>query len=229
MRKNVLSILLFFLALATSISAQDCFKYLPAEGTSLETKSYDEKGKEKSTTEFTIIKKSKENGGERLDVRLKSKSAETDSVFVSEYYYLCKDGKMYVDMTSLLEDRLAPYEGMQVEVDAGKLEYPTNPKAGQQLPGGTVVAKITNSGIPISKIAIKILERKVEKLETVKTPAGTFDCFKIVQKSETKIMFMKVKTSSAEWIAEGIGVVKSESYNKRGKLLASSILSKITK
>ena len=39
----------------------------------------------------------------------------------------------------------------------------------------------------------------------------------------------KVKMSGIEWIAKNIGVVKSESYNKKGKLESSTLLTKITK
>lgn len=229
MKKIILTSLSFILSFTLTVNAQDCFKYLPGAGTSLETKHYDAKDKETGVSTLTILKRSHVDGGEKLDVRMESTSQETDSVFTTEYSYLCKNGKLYVDMSSYLGSKLDAYKGMQIEVDAENLELPTNPKAGQELPGGTVVASITNNGMPMGKVSVLIKDRKVEKLETIKTPAGSFDCFKIVQKTETKILFMKVKGSSAEWISEGAGVVKSESYNKKGKLVSYSVLSKISK
>ena len=77
-------------------------------------------------------------------------------------------------------------------------------------------------------MTIKILNRKVESKESITTPAGTFSCFKITydMESSTKIMGMNtnVKLSSIDYLAEGIGVVKTESYDKKGELSGYSLL-----
>ena len=62
-----------------------------------------------------------------------------------------------------------------------------------------------------------------QQLETV--PAGTFDCWTV---NETEVMKtpigMGTTTQSVTWYAEGIGEVKSQTLNKRGKLEESSEL-----
>jgi len=35
---------------------------------------------------------------------------------------------------------------------------------------------------------------------------------------------MKMETSSTEWFSKEVGMVKSESYNKKGKLISYSLL-----
>ncbi len=229
MKKTTLILLIAIFA-TTNIFAQNCFKYLPqTKGTVMETTHYDKKGKKTSMSTLTIFDKTSTAEEIRLDVKLESQSVEQDTVMSREYAYICKDGKLYVDMTSYLGNTLDAYQGMEIEVDGDNLELPSNPVAGQKLPGGTVLVSVKNQGIQMVKISVTLSNRVVEKLETLKTAAGEFKCFKISQNTETKIGFIKVKGSSSEWIAEGAGVVRSESYNKKGKLMSYSELSKLTK
>ena len=228
MKKNIITSFIFVLALSMATNAQDCFKYFPQkEGTRMETTHYDKKDKETSTAIMTILKKTNTSGEQRIDLRVESTSEGMDSTIANEFAYICKNGKTYVDMSSYMGNELSKYQGMEVEIDAGKLEIPNNPKAGQTLSDGTVTASISNSGVPFMKITIRIFNRKVEKLETITTSAGTFNCFKLTQNSESKVAFMKVKGSTVEWYAEKVGIVRSESYDKKGKLLSYSVLTKI--
>lgn len=219
----------FLVSLTVNLQAQDCFRFLPAEGTVSETTHYDNKDKVSSITKATVLKREEVADEQRVDMRTESQPAEQDTVITHEFSYTCKDGKMYVDMGTLLNDQLTPYQNMQIEVSGDQLELPTQLSAGQELPGGTVVAKVTNNGMPIMTISVTVSNRKVDKQETIKTPAGEFDCYKITQDTESKVGFIKVKGSSAEWYAEGVGVVRSEGYNKKGKLLSYSLLTKLTR
>jgi len=229
MKKTFFSTVIFILAFQVANFAQDCFVLLPGVGTSLETSHYNDKKDLESISTLTILNKSKTESGEKLDVKIESKAVKSDSIFKSEFSYLCKDGKLYVDMTSYLSKSLSSYQNMQIVVDAENLELPTKPKAGDILPGGTALATITNNGIPIMKVGITITNRKVEAIETLTTPAGNFKCFKISQETETKFGFVKVKGASTEWYSDGFGVVRSETYNKKGTLISYSELSKVVK
>ena len=70
---------------------------------------------------------------------------------------------------------------------------------------------------------LTIYNRKVDAEESLKTPAGTFNCVKISQSQHLKAM-ISMDTNSIEWYAEGVGLVRSESYNKKGKLMGYSLL-----
>jgi hypothetical protein len=63
-----------------------------------------------------------------------------------------------------------------------------------------------------------ITNRKVLAIEEITGAAGTFECFKISQDIESKVGFVKVFMSSVFWYAEKIGLIRSEAYNKKGKL-----------
>ena len=57
-------------------------------------------------------------------------------------------------------------------------------------------------------------------------PAGTFDCIQLSQKVALK-MGINIEAYSKEWYAEDIGMVRSESYTKNGKLTGYSLLTKL--
>jgi len=123
---------------------------------------------------------------------------------------------------------MSAYQNMDVTVEVDQMTMPANLKAGQILGNGRVTAKVVNSGINIMTINVDITNRKVDGFEKVTTPAGTFDCVVISYDVETKLM-LKVKMSGKQWFAKNVGVVKTETYNKKGKLEGSSLITKISK
>jgi hypothetical protein len=54
--------------------------------------------------------------------------------------------------------------------------------------------------------------------ESVTTPAGTFNCYKIESETSSKVMLQNVKAKTTSWIAEGIGTVKAEVYDDKDRL-----------
>ena len=78
-------------------------------------------------------------------------------------------------------------------------------------------------------VTMDITNRKILGNETITTSAGTFVCKKVSYDFESKIGFIKVKGSGIEWHSEDKAIVKSESYNKKGKLTGSQELTKIIK
>jgi len=70
---------------------------------------------------------------------------------------------------------------------------------------------------------INVINRKVLGAEKVKTPAGEFECVKISHTMETKTMVKKTHTI-VEWYAQGIGLVKQETYDKKGVLEGYALL-----
>jgi hypothetical protein len=87
---------------------------------------------------------------------------------------------------------------------------------GDQLKDGAFTMDIDNNGLKQS-ISMNITERKVESKESVTTPAGTWDCYKISYKGKMNIKTMGIgmllNFDGTEWFAPGFGVVKTESKN----------------
>ncbi len=228
------TLLLFIVAILFSISSvnaqENCFEYFPQKkGVSYETKSYDKKDKLTGTEVQTLTKRTQDGNKEQVDFTVESTSSETDTTIVTDFSIICEDGKVYFDLSGQLnKEQFAAYEGMDIEIDADNVEFPKNPVAGQALGDGSIIAKVTSNGSLIMTLTVNIKNRKVDAIEKITTPAGTFECVKISYDAEKEMGFMSVKTSGADWYSKGTGIVRSEAYNKKGKLTSYSILTKIS-
>lgn len=228
--KNI-SLVLGLLFISLSTFSQDCEAYFPMEkGAVSEVTSYDKKDKPTGKTSQKVLKKS--GSGNVIEAEIEAKNYDDKDKIVSTTTFVvkCDGGNFYFDMSSFLDQQqMAAYEGMEMSMDGGFLEFPTNMKAGDKLKDGHITVIIANSGMTIATIKVDITERLVDAIEEVTTSAGTFDCVKISYKSFTKIGFMKVTVSATEWFAKDVGMVKSETYNKKGKFLGKSLLTKFEK
>jgi hypothetical protein len=144
------------------------------------------------------------------------------NTYDSEYKVTCDGDRVKIDFKSLMNEQMLRQMGdMEVEVSGTDVELPGNLGVGQELPDGNVNVQMKMGGAMNMNMNVETINRKVEKEETVTTPAGTFDCFVIYSETRTKMMMANQTMPSRVWLAKGIGMVKQESYNKKGTLIAS--------
>ncbi len=221
------------LSLSFSLSAQECKFYFPTEkGTIIEMTNYNKKGKVAATMTQKILEKQEVDGEMVVRFEQRSRDAKGKNEVTTEMEVKCKDGKFYFELDNYLQgmniEGYAESPDMDVVVDSDDIFFPSDMKAGQTLPDGAMSLKVMTNGIPMMNMKVNISNRKVGEMESVTTPAGTFDCYVLTQDVEVKSL-MKIKTSEKTWLAEDIGVVKTESFDKKGKLMAWSELTKIEK
>ncbi|OYT14373.1 MAG: hypothetical protein B6I19_00055 [Bacteroidetes bacterium 4572_114] len=237
MNTNKYMVFLFFFVIGSGfsfgLSAQECKFYFPTEeGTLLEMTNYDKKGKVSGYTSQKILEKNEVDGALIVVFEQSSRDAKGKNEVKSEMEVRCEDGKFYFDLDNYMNDmNMEEYEGnpdMDVIVDGEDIYYPAELNVGGQLPDGSVTVKVLTNGFPMMTVTVNISNRKVVAKETITTPAGTFECHKLTQNAEVKAV-MKMTTSEVTWLAEDIGIVKTEIYNKKGKLISSSELTKIEK
>jgi len=157
------------------------------------------------------------------------KDKELSSV---DFEYICDHGILKMDLKRFIpQDTYGAGSNIHFEMKGDYLEIPKSLEVGQTLKDGMIEGKMTMEGNPVMSnmlMTVKILNRKVEDKESVTTPAGTFSCFKISYdfESSSKVMGMNntVTMHGVDYIADGIGVVKVESYNKKGELSGYSLL-----
>lgn len=142
-----------------------------------------------------------------------------------EVEFSCKDGMVELDMSKYIpEETMESFKSMDIEMEFDAITIPENLEVGQYLEDGGV--KMTIAGPMQMSMEIKIQDRKVMAKEEIEVPAGTFDTYKI--NSIIKLdMMMTRETKNVEWIAKNVGVVRSEQYDKNGKLAGYSVLSEI--
>ncbi|MBN2890633.1 MAG: hypothetical protein JXL97_02085 [Bacteroidales bacterium] len=228
MKKFALVIVMFGI-LFSGLKAQDCFKYFPEKkGTSLEYTNYDKKDKVTSTTIRTVVDKRTSGNVVTVDYKTETTPVDYDTIIVQEFSINCEGGVIKIDMSNYYSGMdMGAYQGMEIEVQGDEIEFPSNPKAGQTLNDANMTIIVKNGGATFMTIETKIFNRKVEALESVSTTAGNFETVKITYDVSVKMGFINSQAKSAEWYSEKYGMIKSESYDKKGKLESSVKLTKI--
>ena len=201
------------------IKAQEVF--FPSKvGVVLEYKNYDNKNSETGTTRYTISKVNKM--GNDIDITYiilkmdKDKKVQFDDEITVNY----KDKKLHFDMSSIFRQSILKEKGelpKNFKISGSDVVTPSYLKVGDILPNSHVDMAVKRGIINI-KIAINITNRTVEALEQITVPAGSFEAFKINSEMSAKASIINRSSTSTEWLAKGIGMVKSESYNKKGEL-----------
>ncbi|WP_298498225.1 hypothetical protein [uncultured Algibacter sp.] len=225
MKTKILVLICTFLIHFSSFSQSACKAYYPFEkGTKFEITNYNKKGKKEGVVNYEVT--TIDNNVATIKTTIfddKDKEITTTS-----YQIMCDGNKISIDFKSLMNpDMFKQYKDMEMDITGTNVELPNNLQVGQSLKDANMNMVIDMGGIKMN-MSIDMLNRKVDKKESVTTPAGTFNCFALSYDNEMK-MGMKMTFKIKEWIAEGVGVVKSESYNKNGKLMGYSELTSFSK
>lgn len=231
---NKSAFLTIFLLLAFGpTNAQDgCSRYYPlTEGIQLQYSVTDKKGRDAGTIEYRVTAVSTDGGATVATMQTKFTDEKGKNAFENEYSLSCENDKVTIDYESLLASpMLQQYTEMEVDmtVEGSDIELPNALSVGEQLVDANIQVSISMSGIKMN-ISIDQTDRKVEKKESVTVPAGTFDCFLLTETQSTTTMGTTISGQNKIWLAEGVGMVKQESYNQRGSLTGSMQLTAIQK
>ncbi len=223
--KTKLSLFLCIFFISTiGFSQNSCSKYYPFnEGTTFQITSYDKKGKKQSVVDYNISDVTNNTATFNTTVY----DAKGKEVTTSNYNVTCKNDAISIDFNSLISPELfAQYKDMEMDVTGTNIEIPNNLSVGQTLKDADMLMTIKIGGMNM-KMNMKLLNRKVETKESITTSAGTFDCYVISYTSDFK-MGIKQTFMAKDYIAEGVGMVKTESYSKKGKLMGYSELTQIS-
>jgi len=218
--KNLLTSL-FVLVGTTGLLAQDlCSTYYPMKkGTTFQITTYE---KDSQKPSGVLNYEVKDAGSDWALFFFEMTDQRDKVVATSEYEIKCEDDGVSIDFSSLGSPAaLEQYKGMEVEVTGTNMFIPNNLSDGQTLPDSNMVMTV-NMGIKL-RLTVDVFNRQVVGSETITTPAGTFDCKVLSYDFESK-MGIKVRGSSKQWLAKGIGAVKQEDRNKKGKITSWSQL-----
>lgn len=225
MKTKILVLICTFLIHFSSFSQSSCKAYYPfEEGTKFEITNYNKKGKKEGVVNYEVSSINN-NVATIKTIIFDNKDKE---ITTTSYQIMCDGNKISIDFKSLMNpDMFKQYKDMEMDITGTNVELPNNLQVGQSLKDANMNMVIDMGGIKMN-MSIDMLNRKVDNKEFVTTPAGTFNCFALSYDNEMK-MGMKMTFKIKEWIAEGVGVVKSESYNKNGKLMGYSELTSFSK
>jgi len=217
MKKLVLlTVILFGIV---SLKAQEIF-FPTKEGTVLVYKSFDKKDKETNKVQYTI-RNVKINGSD-MDITYLIESIDPkDKLLFKEEITIHKKGdKLYFDMSNFVNKAAFQQNGeipAEIQVTGNNMEVPSNPNPGDVLPDANVEMAM-KLGFINMKMSAQVTNRKCEAIEDVTVKAGTFKGYKFSSEVNSSAMGMKMNSKNNDWYAKGVGIVKTESYDKTGKL-----------
>jgi len=212
--KPIVLAVCFCLATAPAFS-QNCNYYYLQNGKTAEITFYNKKGDENGKSTYTVTSANKSGNVTTATVKSEVFNKKGKTLASGTNNVKCDNGILMVDLKAFIN----PEQAEQIKADAQTsnvyLSYPANMKVGDALPDGIMNIDIQQNGGMKSNVDIKITERKVTGKETITTPAGTWECFKITYHSDIKIKVVlvgiPVKQDITEWFAPNFGVVKTES------------------
>jgi hypothetical protein len=225
MNSKLFSVLLFLIG-TISVTAQDnCSKFYPMnEGVSMEYTNYNKKGKVEGVSAFKVVEANNTGDTTHATMAIHMKDAKGKDAYSTSYKLTCSGNMVTLDYESLLPtEMMEQYGDMDIEISGNDIEIPNELTVGQNLNDANVAMKISMSGINMN-MTVDMINRKVEKKESISTPAGTYDCYVLYSENQSKMMMANQVFPSRVWLAEGIGMVKQETYKKNGELMSSTLL-----
>jgi hypothetical protein len=225
MRSSIITAALLLATIGTD--AQNCKNYLLLQNNKrVEMTVYNRKGKEdgKQIWQVSNVKSSGKTTSATLNTEFFDGKGKSINKGASEV--LCNGSALQINMKMMLsEAQLKQMKNATVSANAQYIDYPTSIKEGDQLPDGYMNLDYTMDGGMKAAIEINVTERRVGSKESVTSPAGTWECFKITsnQKIVSKVagIGIPIKMEVTEWYAPGVGVIKTES--KYGSTLITAI------
>jgi len=228
MTRNLLLTASGILLLAHPGLTQDCTFFYPMEkGTIIELQHFDKKAKPAGSTIQEIMDKQTSAGAIRLTIKNTFFGEKGEELMTSDLTMECKGGVFTFDMDHYLNDEMmAGIEDMDFTIEGNNLEFPADMNVGNVLKDGKISLIVKD--MPMMNMTTKVYNRKVEAIENVSTKAGTFECYKISYDVLTDAM-IDIRTKGIEWIARDAGAIRTESYDKNGKLTGYTELVRLEK
>ena len=110
----------------------------------------------------------------------------------------------------------------KITATGGESALPSDMAPGDTLPD--VYASVKALGLTMR---ITVTDRQVLKAETIRTPAGEFECIVVRERKVEKGMGRNRHTIADTWYSKGTGMVRHDTYNPDLELLTSEVLTSI--
>lgn len=210
-----------------SLQAQDCKNFFYLQNNKVvEMSIYNRKGKPDGKCTYTVQEVKKNGSTVSSKVKSEIVSEKGKQLATATTTVKCTGGVMMMNMSMFIPaGNMQQVKNVDATANAVYLDYPANLQVGSTLPDGHFKMNTSSGDGLNSELEMDITERKAVGKESVTSPAGTWECFKITYHSKLKIKVagigIPVNMDMTEWFAPGFGVVKTES--KYGSTLITAI------
>lgn len=231
--KQFFTLLLTLMVCTLAAHAQCSNNFYKLErGAEYEMTIYNKKDKVEGKVMNTIISVENSGGGQQATFHSKILDKKDKLVSEGEYDIICEGDKIKINMEKMFASmqQLSNYENASIQVKGDYIEIPSHLEVGTILPESksNMTIQMGESSMTMSSTDMYLKNRKVEKKEDITTPAGTFACYKITYDMDMDMKIMginrKMSSAGAEWIAEGVGIVKTATYDNKGEIESYTLL-----
>lgn len=214
-------------------------------GQQLEYQLLDDKGKPTGTLRYRVVsirtdttalgKKKKKKKVVTTTVMLKSGFYDLSNLVLhqQDLTYTCRRDTVYTDgLGEINYDGLKSFRNRLLVTTGTPLAWPNQPTPGSELPKGGAVVQVSSPSVAIAKVSTTLKARKVlAGLVSVTVPAGTFSCYPVESQRELATaarvdLILRNNSRQVDYYAPAVGIIKTEYYDKGGKLLQSRVLIK---
>ena len=227
-RHKILNMKAFFFIVAliavSVIQAQNCNYYYFQNNKTITMGFFNKKGSQDGTLIYKISGVEKTGGtttgtvvSEYFDKKKKSYGQSTGKM-------KCSGGVLLIDMKTLLSPQQnQQFQSADVQGKGFYLEYPSVMKVGETLKDGSFDMDMKMESGLMARIKMDLTDRVVQAKESVTTPAGSWEAFKINYNSKTVIdmgFAIPIRMEMTEWFVPNLGVVKTEHKMGKSELLS---------
>ncbi|GAB3950418.1 hypothetical protein GCM10028805_28410 [Spirosoma harenae] len=201
-------------------------------GSSFELSHFSAKDKLTGKVAYQVKDVRKEGGSTIIDISAQFEDEKGKQRPPYLIHYTCTGNELIADMSGMLQSMQAStMKDMEMKLKTNKLVFPGKLSVGQKLSDGQMEAEMVNSGNTMANMSMTMANRQVEGKESITTPAGTFDAYKITSdvNFENRVMGIPIRNAMkviSYRTDNQVLDIKSETYNKNGKLMGYSLLTK---
>jgi hypothetical protein len=224
--KKIFVLLISIFICQNAGKAQTCGYLLLTNNAEVEMSMFDKKNEPSGKVVYKVLS----SNGKEAKVVSKVYNEKGKDLGGGEGTYKCDGNNFSFDMKAMLPSEQAKsmnMKDMEVKTNNATINYPSNMTVGTSLPDNEFTADTYSGTMKLMSMSFKVTNRKVEGKESITTPAGTFDCYKITSNQDFKTIF-NFNVQMKEWFSPNVGVVKTEAYRK-GSLFSSTLITKISK
>lgn len=209
-------------------------------GQQLDYQLLDGKGKPTGSLRYRVVSIRTDSTGKKkkhltTTVKLKSGFYDLSNLVLhqQDLTYFCRRDTVYTDgLGEINYEGLKSFRDRLLAPSGTPLAWPNQPNPNTALPTGSALVQVSSQSVVIAKVNTTVKARKVlAGPVAVTVPAGTFSCYPVESLRELATaaradLVLKNTGRQVDYYAPAFGIVKTEYYDKAGKLLQSRVLTK---
>ena len=197
------------------------------EGTRIFMQNFNGDNEIQGRSETYVKQVDKTANGYKATIALKVYNKDNEILSEGDYGMECDNGTVKMDLSGFVPAKsLMAFGNMEIKMEMTEMEIPSNLRAGQKLKDASLKISTVNSPITLS-LQVDMKNRQVVGKETVQTPAGSFECYKLTYDMVMDFMMGSTTMKNVQYLTEKLGAVRTETYDSEGKLLNYTVLEKV--